>query len=247
MTGVDDDNFHWDTAREILFASDLITSACASCPRVGKKRPEGLHKQCQRFISLVHQEEEKVVDAHCTRSCPMSIKEKVSWLTHKMKRRWLMHKIANRLIVSPATPIKPSRLQSGWTFDNDISIVHLQRQSPDFDYQQKIRFLRKCWSSQTHWVRLIPLFWFHIKGTACSRWPLEQNQLCLARTQKLPEREVGPSVFFSFALSIWNVIFLIQNVTTAQWLILRCVGMQRNKSFHIRFCLWFDSLFVVKM
>ena len=53
------------------------------------------------------------------------------------------------LIVSPATPINPSRLQSGWTLDNDISIVHLQRQSPDFDYQQKIRFLRKWWSSQT--------------------------------------------------------------------------------------------------
>ena len=33
-----------------------------------------------------------------------------------------------------------------------------------------------------------------------------------ARTQKLPEREVGPSVFFSFALLIWNVIFLIQKL-----------------------------------
>ena len=149
MTSVDDDNFHRDTAREILFASDLITSACASCPHVGKKRSEGLHKQCERFIWLVHQEEEKVVDAHCTRSCSMSIKEKLGWLMHKMKRRWLMHKIANRLIVSPATPINPSRLHSGWTLANDISIVHLQRQSPDFDYQQKIRFLRKSWSSQT--------------------------------------------------------------------------------------------------
>ena len=66
MTGVDDDNFHRDTAREILFASDLITSACASCPHVGKKRPE--------------------------RGCTNSARG-LSGLSIKKRRRWLMHKI----------------------------------------------------------------------------------------------------------------------------------------------------------
>ena len=137
-----------------------------------------------------------------------------------------MHKIANHLIVSPATPIKPSRLQSGWTLDNDISIVHLQRQSPDFDYQQKIRFLRKCWSSQKSWVRLISPFRFHGKG-------------------KNPKTARTRGWSFSFLQFCTSNLECDISYSKAHWSILRCVGIQINKSFYIKLYLWFDSLFVL--
>ena len=172
----------------------------------------------------------------------MSIKEKLGWLMHKMKRRWLMHKIANRLIVSPATPINPSRLQSGWTLDNDISIVQLQRQSPDFDYRQKIRLLRKCWSSQTRWVGLIPLFWFHGKCTDCSTLTLWAEPALLGKNPKIARTRGWSFSFLQFCN--FNLECDI-SYSKAHWSILRCVGIQRNKSFYIKLYLWFDSLFVL--